>query len=42
MLTDNKIAILDTHEFGCVWYWDDKLRFARAIEAAHGITGETK
>ena len=34
MLTDNEIAILDTHEFGCVWYWDDKLRFARAIEAA--------
>ena len=36
-LTDFEIARCDKRECGVVWSWEDKLEFARAIEAAHGI-----
>ena len=39
-LTSFEIARCDKRECGVVWSWEDKLEFARAIEAAHGIGGK--
>ena len=39
-LTDDYIAKLNTQEFGVVWYWEDKVNFARAIESARDAQWE--